>query len=95
MKCLSCLEITCPPPCILAQAAPNIFMLCHPKSIFSIIVIHKASVTTTEMILVALPYKSSGVCHHAVRVVLVFSDVMDEGQDELHSGLHQHHVSYR
>lgn len=39
-----------------------------------------------------LPDESDGVGHHSVRVILILSDVVDEGQDELHTRLHQHHV---
>lgn len=42
-----------------------------------------------------LPDESGSVGHHAVRVVLVFGDVVDEGEDELHPRLHQHHVGCR
>ena len=42
-----------------------------------------------------LPDEPDGVGHHSVRVVLVLGDVVDEGQDELHPGLNQHHVSCR
>lgn len=41
------------------------------------------------------PYEASGIGHHAIRMILIFSNVVNKGQDELHSGLNQHHIRCR
>lgn len=42
----------------------------------------------------SLPNEAGRVGDDSVRVVLVLGDVVDEGEDELHPGLHQHDVSW-
>ncbi len=42
----------------------------------------------------SLPNESSSVGHHSIWMIFILSYVMDEGEDELHPRLHQHHISY-
>ena len=43
----------------------------------------------------SLPDESSSVGHDSVRVIFILSYVMNEGEDELHPRLDQHHISCR
>ena len=43
----------------------------------------------------SLPNESSSIGHDSVRVIFILSYVMNEGEDELHSRLDQHHISCR
>lgn len=42
----------------------------------------------------SLPNESSSVGHHSIRVIFILGYVVDEGEDELHPRLNQHHISY-
>lgn len=41
----------------------------------------------------SLPDEAGSVGHHSVRMILILSYVVDEGEDELHPRLNQHHIS--
>ncbi len=43
----------------------------------------------------SLPNESSSVGHHSIGVIFILGYVVDEGEDELHPRLNQHHISCR
>lgn len=47
------------------------------------------------MTFASVPDESCGIGHDSVRVIFILGYVMDEGEDELHTRLHQHHIRCR
>lgn len=42
-----------------------------------------------------LPYQSSSTGYYSICMILISSDVVNEGQNKLYSGLYQHHIRYK